>query len=178
MSESLTLYKLIILYMLKKVNFPLKNAQITDFILGQEYTSYFHLQQAISEMTESGLLDMETSQNTSSYQMTDNGKQTIDFFEDQIPDAIKDDIMRYLDANAYEMRNEMMTRADYDKIPMQNDYSVHCYVKEGNGTLMELQLTVPEESIARQMVSVWPEKSQQIYEYLMKELMSGSDKKD
>ena len=39
-----SLYKLIILYMLKKVKFPLTNAQISDFMLGREYTSYFHLQ--------------------------------------------------------------------------------------------------------------------------------------
>ena len=35
MSESFTLYKLIILYMLDKVDFPLTNAQLSDFILDQ-----------------------------------------------------------------------------------------------------------------------------------------------
>ena len=45
-----SLYKLIILYMLKKVKFPLTNAQISDFMLGREYTSYFHLQEVLSEM--------------------------------------------------------------------------------------------------------------------------------
>ena len=33
MGESLTLYKLIVLYMLEKVDFPLTNAQISGFIL-------------------------------------------------------------------------------------------------------------------------------------------------
>ena len=33
MSEPLTLYKLIILYMLEKVDFPLTNAQISGFVL-------------------------------------------------------------------------------------------------------------------------------------------------
>ena len=41
MSDSLTLYKLIILYLLKKVNFPLTNGQISAFIVEEEYTSYF-----------------------------------------------------------------------------------------------------------------------------------------
>ena len=48
MAEPLTLYKLIILYMLKKVDFPLTNAQISEFVLDQEYTTYFTLQQAIA----------------------------------------------------------------------------------------------------------------------------------
>ena len=49
MGESLTLYKLIVLYMLEKVDFPLTNAQISGFILDKGYTTNFHLQQALSE---------------------------------------------------------------------------------------------------------------------------------
>ena len=46
MTETLTLYKLIVLYMLHKVDFPLTTAQISDFILEQGYTTYFKLQEA------------------------------------------------------------------------------------------------------------------------------------
>ena len=46
-TEALTLYKLIVLYMLNKVNFPLTNAQISEFVLGREYTTYFTLQEAV-----------------------------------------------------------------------------------------------------------------------------------
>ena len=44
MANSFKLYKLIILYMLDKVDFPLTNAQISEFILGMGYTTYFKLQ--------------------------------------------------------------------------------------------------------------------------------------
>ena len=67
MAEPLTLYKLIILYMLKKVDFPLTNAQITDFMLDHEYTTYFTLQQALSELLESELIRVETISHTSQY---------------------------------------------------------------------------------------------------------------
>ena len=39
MSEAFTLYKLIVLYMLEKVDFPLTNGQISEFILDKEYTT-------------------------------------------------------------------------------------------------------------------------------------------
>ena len=39
MSEAFTLYKLIVLFMLEKVDFPLTNGQISEFILDKEYTS-------------------------------------------------------------------------------------------------------------------------------------------
>ena len=80
MAEPLTLYKLIILYMLKKVAFPLTNAQISEFVLDQEYTTYFTLQQAISELVEAGLIRMETIRNTSQYYLTEDGDMTLGYF--------------------------------------------------------------------------------------------------
>ena len=48
--EPLTLYKLIVLYLLNKVSFPLTMAQVSDLILEKEYTSYLTLQQVINEL--------------------------------------------------------------------------------------------------------------------------------
>jgi hypothetical protein len=39
--------------MLEKLDFPLTNGQISEFILDKGYTTYFTLQQALSEMVES-----------------------------------------------------------------------------------------------------------------------------
>ena len=50
MDKPLKLYKLIILYILNRVDFPLTNAQLSEFILDEGYTTYFKLKQAISEM--------------------------------------------------------------------------------------------------------------------------------
>ena len=52
LSEPITLYKLMCLYMLRQVNFPLTNAQLTNFFLDKEYTTYFTLQQALNELTD------------------------------------------------------------------------------------------------------------------------------
>ena len=39
MDTSFKLYKLIVLYMMNKVDFPLTNAQISEFILDEGYTT-------------------------------------------------------------------------------------------------------------------------------------------
>ena len=54
--EPLTLYKLIVLYLLNKVSFPLTMAQVSDLVLEKEYTSYLTLQQGINELTQAGLI--------------------------------------------------------------------------------------------------------------------------
>ena len=49
LTEPMTLYKLMNLYLLKQVNFPLTNAQLTSFFTEHDYTTYFTLQQALNE---------------------------------------------------------------------------------------------------------------------------------
>ena len=60
MAEPATLYKLIILHMLEHIDFPLSNAQISDFFLDREYTDYFTIQQVIHDLMDSGLVRTET----------------------------------------------------------------------------------------------------------------------
>ena len=56
MAEPFTIYKLTILNMLDKVDFPLTNTQISDFFLEQEYTDYFRVQQVLNDLADSGLI--------------------------------------------------------------------------------------------------------------------------
>ena len=42
--------------MLQNTENTLTNSQISEFILDREYTNYFHLQQAISELVEAELI--------------------------------------------------------------------------------------------------------------------------
>lgn len=171
MESSLTLYKLIILQMLKKVSLPLTNAQISDFILGEEYTSYFHLQQALSEMVESDLVTVQSVRNTSYYKMTENGEKTLSYFGNQISDAIQDDLDRYLKKNAYEMKNELATRADYYPTSF-SEYEVRCRVMEQKTKLIELTLTVPTEDAAQAICRNWSAKSASLYDTIMNELLT------
>lgn len=168
--ESVTLYKLIILYMLNKVKFPLTNAQLSRFFLDNDYTDYFTLQKVISELIDSHLISVETIRNTSYYHITSDGGETLGFFVNRIPGGIMDDMDSFLMKNKYELRNEVGTIADYYKSTNQ-DYIVHCQVKEGRSTLIELNISVPTKDTASAMCSNWKDSSQEIYSFIMKSLM-------
>ena len=170
MSDPLTLYKLIILYMLKKVDFPLTNAQISAFILEQEYTTYFTLQQAISELLDARLIRVETIRNTSQYYLTEDGDETLDFFGQEIPKPIQEDIDSYIQQNKMELRNEKAIVADYDK-NTAGEYSVHLRIKEKRGDLLDLSISVPDKEQAEIMCNQWDKKCQLVYEFLMNNLL-------
>lgn len=170
MSETFTLYKLIILYMLDKVDFPLTNSQISEFILDKGYTSYFKLQQALSELAEAELLREEVTHNRTLYHLTEDGAQSIQFFKNKISKPIQEDIDTFLREKQYDLKNEVAVKADYYR-NTAGEYSVRCQVLENQEPLIDLTLSVPSESEAKSIVSNWQKKNQTIYAWLMSELL-------
>lgn len=170
LSDPITLYKLMILYMLEHVNFPLTNSQLTDFFLEHEYTTYFTLQQAINELREANLVHMESLHNSSRYEITKEGEDTLSFFGNNISSAIVADIDNYLKENKFRLRSEVGIVADFYKSTNQ-DYVVHCEVREGKSPLISLEVSVPDKEQAELMCGHWKDRSQEIYSYVMKALM-------
>lgn len=170
MTETLTLYKLIVLKMLDQIDFPLTNSQISEFILEKEYTNYFTLQQALSELEETGLVTVSSNRNSSFYHITDSGKKTLHYFGSKISDAICEDIRGYLADHALDIRDSLSTTADYYQ-GNDDNYLVRCQVREQHSTLIDLTLSVTSEKEAASVCSHWQSRSQEIYEYLMKQLL-------
>ena len=170
MAETLSLYKLIILKMLEQVEYPLTNSQITEFILDKEYTNYFTVQQALSELDETGLVNVTTKRNNSLYHITDAGKNTLEFFGNKISDAILTDIHNYLEEHKIAIREALSTTADYFA-GNNGEYVVRCRVREQDSNLIDLTFQVPSKKQAESACSHWAEKSQNIYATIMKELL-------
>lgn len=75
LQDPLTLYKLIVLYMLNRVNFPMTNAQVSDYILEKEYTNYLTLQQVINELSDAHMISLETIRNRTHLSITAEGRR-------------------------------------------------------------------------------------------------------
>lgn len=170
LSEPKTLYKLMSLYMLKQVNIPLSNAQLTEFFLEHEYTTYFTLQQVLNELLESGLIRMHSNHSTTRYEITREGEDTLEYFGKSVSPAIIDDMNEYLRENRLRIRNESGIISDFYKSTNQ-DYIVHCEIREGKSVLMDLSLSVPDKEQAEAMCSRWEERNQEIYSFVMQKLM-------
>ncbi len=171
LAEPMTLYKLMNLYMLKQVNFPLTNAQLSSFFLDRDYTSYFTLQQALNDLLDAGLIRQETVHNSTRYEITPEGEDTLDFFGKTISPAIVEDMNEYLKENKFRMRDEAGFISDFYKSTNQ-DYTVQCEVREGKNVLISLDVSVPDKEQAESMCNHWKGKSQEIYSFIMKSLMS------
>lgn len=165
--ESLTLYKLIVLYMLDKVTFPLTQSQISEFVLDKGYTNYLILQQVISELIESNLVTAHTTLNRTQLTITLEGKDSLRYFEGRINDTIKKEILDYFKENSMELRNEVSVVSNYYKT-VDGEYEAVMNVKDGNSTLVEIKLSVPTPQIASAICDNWNKKNQEVYQMLTK----------
>ena len=169
MHDPLTLYKLIVLYMLTRVDFPLTKAQVGDFILGKEYTNFLTLQQAIGELIDAGLVTAQSIRNRTHLTITGEGRETLRFFQNQINDSIKSDIDDFFRENEIELRNEVSILADYYK-STSGEYEAHLVAKEKNIDLVNITISVPSEETAVTICDNWQKKNQDIYQYLISQL--------
>lgn len=171
-SDTFMLYKLMILYILSRVNFPLTNAQLTAFILEKEYTNYFNIQRAISELIDDAYISTKTIRNSSLYRITESGNETLLFFDNMISPGIREDIEAYLLQNRYELQEEVSTPAEFYQLK-KGEYAAHLSVIERETSIIDLTLVVTTEDEASKLCSNWKEKSSDVYAYLMAVLLES-----
>lgn len=168
--NTMTLYKLIILTMLDYVAYPLTNAILSDFLLEKEYTTYFTIQQALSELTKENLITKEQTYNSSYYSLTDSGRETFDLFGYTLSPRIRQEITAYLKEKNHEILEKISVFTDYAPA-RENEYVVTCRLQEKDSVLMELSLTVPNEENATKVCAQFQNKNSGIYASLLKELL-------
>lgn len=174
--ETLTLYKLIILTMLDLVGFPLSNSQISEFIVEKEYTNYFNVQEAISELLESELILGESKKNNTYYILTDQGRTTLEMFGYKISRSIEEDIFHYLKENEVNLKNRYEVNAEYYQ-NSKGEFIVDCFMKEKGSTLMNLSIKAMNEKQAIEACDHWKEDCSEVYSFLMRQMMDAGEKK-
>ena len=169
-TDPLTLYKLIVLYMLDKVKFKLTYSQISGFILEKEYTNFLTLQQVISDLQDAELIKTDASMNSTFFSITEEGRNTLSYFGNRIGDAIIDDIDTFLSEKHLEIKNEASITAKYYKAT-SGEYEAELIAREKEIELVNIKISVPAEDMAETICENWYQKNEQIYKYLMEELI-------
>lgn len=166
MAGPTTLYKLMVLYMLNTVEFPLTNAQITNFFLEKEYTDFFSIQQTIHELDEAELISIEATQKNTLYQITPAGKETLKFFEDKISVSVMEDIRVYFKENEMAMKADNAYLSDYYKVSSQS-YAVRCLVREHGVNRLDFTLMVRTKEQAEAICFNWKNQANDVYACLI-----------
>ena len=171
-----TFYKLVLLYTLDQLSVPMTNAQISDFFLENGYTfNYLSLQEILADLTETGLIRPEPMENTTWYSITPDGQETLACLKNDLPLPIRQSIRDYLAENRMRLRDAASIQADYYRTT-GGEYAVRCRVQEKKEAIIDLTILVPDEGQAKTACGQWHKKCQELYSYLMGELLSEEKK--
>lgn len=169
--ESRMLYKLIVLYFLDKIDFPISNAQLTNFLLEKDYTTFFNIQETYHDLLGDEYIRSDIINNNHVYCITDTGHEALTFFSGTLSPTIKDEIDDFIQENEYALREEVSTIADYYEL-RKDEYITRLQVLERGSTIFDLNLNVSSVESAELVCKNWRNKSTEIYAYVLMSLMS------
>lgn len=160
--------KLIILYLIEKIEIPLSNSEICQFALEKNLMDYFSVQQYLSELVESSLLEMTTENNSTRYTITNDGEDILNYFIKHISNYAKTVINTYAKENSKRIRAEYSITANYFQ-EMNNEYTVKCGVYDSDDmtSLMEISINVATKDQARLVCRNWKNNVTNIYGQIM-----------
>lgn len=150
---------------------PLSKKRVCDFILEKGYTNYIILNQAIGELLDAGMIAGQQINERSHFSLTEEGAQTLAFFQGNISDITKEEINTYLRENKLEVISELSVTSNYDR-SSTGEFEAHLLAKEKGIPLVEITLSVPAEETAASICRNWREKNEEIYQFLVGELFS------
>lgn len=161
--------KLIILYMLDRVPFPLTKAQIFDFVLMHDYTDYLTLQQIMAELMDADMVLARSMRNRTHLSLTEEGKQTLDMFRKRLSDDTIAQIDSFLSSNELELRNEVSIQAEYYKAT-SGEFEAHMAAVERGIAIVDLKMSVPDVETAASICDNWEKNNKEIYQMLVEKL--------
>jgi len=163
--------KLLILYLINRMELSLSHGQITDFIIDRELMDHFVLEQTLSNMLEQGLLEAITENaqdgNTTRYSVTNEGHTSLEYFENHITRPTRLLINQYVEDNRGKVKRDYEVTATYFPNVEMQDFLVKCGVYEDKRALLELSISVDTREQAKLLQGNWRANASGLYQKII-----------
>lgn len=162
--------KLMILYIMKRVTFPMSNAELWSYFSTKETISEEVFRETVASMEESNLIRGEVLNGVLRYDLMKEGDSALFYFQKSISKETIESLEDYVSASRFRLRNETGVSTSYDKTE-EGEYCVQLKVREGKTVLFEMRLAVPTEEQAAILAAHLEENAQKIYADVMRKVI-------
>ncbi len=168
-SETLAENKVLILYILDKLNKPISSNSLLTLVLGVKELNYFYFQQFLSDLLDSRYIIGYTKEDTTMYKITEAGKKTLGLTDDLLPGIMKLQIDNALKKEVDTVQNEKHAVSEF--IPQnETEFVVKCKLVQNNMTVFELSLHAPSREQAKWIATKWEKEHEEIYPIILEML--------
>ena len=175
MLDTTTQIKLMVLFMLEGVDYPVATSTVYDFFLGKEYTGYFMLNELINCLTTDEFIETSKTHGTTFLTITDKGRETMQMLQEHVYRGIKEEISDFMTQNTLDSVNRAAVFTNYFRVGV-GDYVAEVVAREKYCDLISIKLNVPTEESAQLACDNWRDASADIYSYVTKRLLEAKEK--
>ena len=170
--------KLLILYLINKMDLPLSRSHISDYFTEAEFMDYYTVQQTLAEMVDKNYLDSATDSNVTRYTITGEGLQTLEYFEKHISIPKRSKINQYIKENRKDIKREFEKTVNFFHNETHNDFVIKCGVYDEDQMLMELSISVDTREQARMIETNWNKNAKTLYGEIIRTLVRVVEDED
>ena len=164
--------KIMLLYLIDKVDIPISHSQIVQFALEENYMNYYTVQEYLKEMEKIDYLDSAQDGNTTRYTITTDGLHALDIFSKHLPLHLRNRINKYVSENQNTVRQDYEITANHFYEHDTGEYITKCSVYDGDTMLMELTASVVSLEQALFICNNWKNDVGSVYAQIMDVLLS------
>lgn len=159
-----------VLYMLKVMDAPLTNSEISEYMLDKGYTDTFNIQIVITDLLNDNLIQSEKMHNRTYYTLLEEGRNILESLEDRIAKGIKNEIYAYLSHKEYEIKNNHSIQVKVEK-KADDEYEAVLKAFDRRGQILSISMSFPTESLAESACDNFNKENSDIYKYLVGKLL-------
>ena len=164
--NSLAENKVLILYTLNKINRDYTDNDLFKIILAVNDINYFYFRDILMDLVSSKLVATYTKENQTFYEITTEGKNSLELTIDVLPGILKLKADNVFKNEIVKIVNEDSISAEY--IPEdENNYTVKCKIIENNKKIFEIQTFAGSNDQAKKIADNWREHAKEIYPKIM-----------
>lgn len=167
--------KVLILYILIKLNREIKQDDLFQIITSINEINYFYFKQVLTDLIDSKLVGSYTKEKESVIQITTEGINAYTLTEDVLPGIIKLKADNTFQKEFHSIEQQSSVIAEF--IPKdENNYTIKCKIVENNETIFEVQTFAGTRDRAKRIVDNWNQNANKIYPQILNILLEN--KKD
>lgn len=169
-TQELAENKLLLLYILKKINTPVSNNKFTQIILENNLINYFILQQYIDELLTSSFIEYVNPDNNHKMAITKKGLKVLDLFENMISKDKIQIVNSYLEKQFWNIKKGLSVNANYIS-ENNNNFMVQLNAQKGEKVLINIKLHIGSAEEASKLCKKWKNDYSELYNKIINLLL-------
>ncbi len=171
LSENSTLNKLIMLFVLDKIDFPVEEDTLLAICASSNsWMIWMEAKETISLLLDTQFIYQSVHENKMYYHITPDGRMCLAHFYTRIPSSLRSEIIEYIKEKRMSVRRQQEYASNYNKND-DGSYTVQLKIIDPTQTMLEIKLNVSSRHTAKLLYETWPKKAAQVFYSLHEQLI-------